>query len=147
MKNEVQPGTKSAAGLEDGRIDVKLKLSALWASVMFCYIYADYFGLFVPGAMQALLAGKIGPFVTSQGVLVGTSAMMATPAVMIYLSLVMKPSASRWMNIVFGALYTIIIVLTTVGAWLFYFFYGAIEVVLTSLIVWYAWKWPKSEAA
>jgi hypothetical protein len=29
------------------------------------------------------------------------------------------------------------------GAWEFYVFLGVIEIVLTALIVWYAWKWPK----
>ncbi len=39
-------------GLEDLKINVKIKLAALWASVMFCYIYADYFGLYEPGKLQ-----------------------------------------------------------------------------------------------
>ncbi|HEX7679119.1 MAG TPA: hypothetical protein VF713_13395, partial [Thermoanaerobaculia bacterium] len=62
--------TKSArTPLEDVRIDVKIKLSALWASVMFCYIYADYFGLYVPGALQKMLNGRMGPLgPTTQGV-------------------------------------------------------------------------------
>lgn len=33
-------------GLEDQKVNVKTKLSALWASVMFCYVYGDYFGLY-----------------------------------------------------------------------------------------------------
>ena len=28
-----------------------LKLSALWASLMFCYVYGDYLGLYVPGKL------------------------------------------------------------------------------------------------
>jgi hypothetical protein len=39
-------------GLDDIKIHVKLKLSALWASVMFCYIYGDYFELYKPGKLQ-----------------------------------------------------------------------------------------------
>ena len=31
--------------LDDFKVHTKIKLAALWASVMFCYIYADYFGL------------------------------------------------------------------------------------------------------
>ena len=30
--------------LDDLKVHVKLKISALWTSAMFCYIYADYFG-------------------------------------------------------------------------------------------------------
>jgi hypothetical protein len=31
--------------------------------------------------------------------------------------------------------------------WAFFIFYGVIEVTLTGLIVVYAWRWPKQEAA
>jgi hypothetical protein len=137
---------KAGRALEDIKVNVKLKLSALWASVMFCYIYADYFGLYVPGALQRMLAGKMGPLgPTTQGVLVGTSAMMAIPAVMIFLSVALKPKLNRWLNLIFGVLYTLIILLT-MWDWAFYIFYGIIEVVLTALIVWHAWNWPRQEA-
>jgi len=134
--------------MDDLKIHVRFKLSALWASVMFCYIYADYFGLYVPGALQRILDGKIGPLgAVTQGVLLGTSVMMAVPSVMIFLSLVLKPNLNRWLNVVFGAIYTLIILVTMYGAWTFYLFFGSIEVVLTSLIVWYAWSWRRQEAA
>ena len=136
----------AGTGLEDTKIDVKLKLAAIWASVMFCYIYADYFGLYVPGALQGMLNGKMGPLgPTSQGVLVGTSAMMAIPSVMIFLSVVLKSNLSRWLNIICGVLYTVLILITMWG-WAFYIFYGFVEVVLTAMIVWYSWHWPKQEA-
>ena len=134
---------KAGAALDDIKIHVKIKLSALWASVMFCYIYADYFGLYVPGALQRMLEGKMGPLgPTTQGVLIGTSVMMAIPSVMVFLSLALKPNLNRWVNIIFGVLYTVII-LITIWSWAFYIFFGVIEVALTTLIAWYAWKWPK----
>jgi len=131
---------------KDTKIDVKIKLSALWASVMFCYIYADYFGLYVPGALQRMLQGRMGPLGrTTQGVLLGTSIMMAIPSVMIFLSVALKPNLNRWLNIIFGVLYTVII-LFTMWQWAFYIFFGIIEVVLTGLVVWHAWSWPRQEA-
>ena len=134
------------AALDDIKIHVKLKLSALWASVMFCYIYADYFGLYVPGALRAMLEGKMGPFgPTTQGILVGTSLMMAIPSVMVFLSLALQPNLNRWVNISLGVLYTVII-LITMWDWAFSIFWGIIEVILTALIVWYGWQWPKQAA-
>jgi len=66
--------------LDDIKVHVKIKISALWVSVMFCYIYGDYFGLYKPGALQGMLSGKMGPLgPTTQGILLGTSAMMAIP--------------------------------------------------------------------
>lgn len=133
--------------LEDFNVPVKLKLSALWTSVMFCYIYGDYFWLYQPGKLQAMLEGKMAPFGSvTQGVLLGTTISMVIPSVMIFLSLVLKPGLSRWTNIIVGALYTVFVLLTMQGAWWFYLFLGTVDMVLTALIVWYAWKWPRQPA-
>ena len=129
--------------LEDLKLPVKIKLAGLWTSVMFCYIYADYFGLYVPGNLQRMLEGKMGPLgPTTQGVLLATSIMMAIPSVMIFLSLALKPVLTRWLNIVFGVLFTAII-LITMWDWMFFIFFGVIEVTLTFAVVWYAWRWPR----
>lgn len=130
--------------LEDFPVPVKVKLSALWTAVMFCYVYGDYFGLYVPGQLQDMLAGKMGPLgPTTQGVLLGTSIMLAIPGVMVFLPLALKPAVSRWTNIAMGVLYTLIMLATMPGAWTFYIFFGVVEVILTALVVWYAWRWPR----
>ena len=70
--------------------------------------------------------------------------MLAIPSVMIFLSVALKPNLNRWLNIIFGVIYTVIILITM---WFsaVYLFFGIIEVVLTGLVVWYAWNWPKQE--
>ena len=137
---------RSRPGLEDIPIHVRIKLSALWVSVMFCYIYADYFGLYVPGSLQSILNGQMRPLgPTTQGVLLGTSMMLAIPSVMIFLSVALQPALARWLNIIVGAVYTAIILLT-MWAWVFHIFYGVLEIALTVLIVWYAWNWPRAPA-
>ncbi|HUF17209.1 MAG TPA: DUF6326 family protein [Thermoanaerobaculia bacterium] len=132
--------------MDDVKIHVKMKISALWVSLMLCYIYGDYFGLYKPGMLQAMLEGRIPPLgPVTQGVLVGTSLMMTVPALMVFLSLVLPPVVNRWSNIVLGTVYTIIMVITMPGAWLFYLFLGVVEIVLSLSIVWYAWSWPRHE--
>src|SRR6202022_1786061 len=127
--NQLDSMKKARTALDDIRIHVKMKISALWVSVMFCYIYGDYFGLYVPGALQGMLKGKMGPLgFTTQGVLLGTSVMMAIPSIMVFLSLALKPNLNRWVNIIFGVIYTVII-LITMWDWAFYIFFGIIEVV------------------
>ena len=141
MDGTRNPGTF----MEDVKIHVKIKLSALWASVMFCYIYADYFGLYVPGRLRKILEGQMAPLgPTTQGVLLVTSVMMAIPSVMVFLSVALRRKVNRPLNIIFGVLYTLII-LITMWDWAFYIFFGVIEVALTGLVVWYAWRWPKHE--
>ena len=132
--------------LEDAKVNVKVKLSALWASVMFCYVYGDYFGLYGNGKLAEMMEGKIGPLgEATQSVLVGVSAMMAIPSAMVFLSLAMPPALNRALNLLLGVAYTAIMLMTMRGAPTFYVFMGAIEVLLTLLIVWHAWTWPRRQ--
>lgn len=133
-----------STALDDMKVHVKVKISALWASVVLCYIYGDYFGLYRPGTLQGMLDGRMGPLgPTTQGVLAGTAMMMAIPCLMVFLSLVLRAGVNRWVNIVLGVAYTVIMLISMPGAWTFYLLLGIIEVVLTGLIVWYAWNWPR----
>lgn len=134
--------------LDDVKIHVRIKLSALWTSVMLCYLYGDYFGLYVPGTVQHMLdgtMGELGP--TTPGVVLAMALTMAVPSAMVFLSLVLEAAVCRWTNIVLGAVYTAIMLLSMPGMWTFYIALGAIEVVFTLLIVRYAWTWPKRVAA
>lgn len=130
---------------EDVKVHVKLKLAGLWTSLVLCYLYGDYFGLYKPGKLQGMLDGiGVAGAPTTQGVLLGASILMAVPSVMVFLSLVLKPRANRWMNMILGVIYTVIMLVTMWGAsWKFYVFLGTVEVALTATIVWYAWNWPR----
>ncbi len=129
--------------LSDIKVHVRFKLSALWCSVMFCYIYGDYFELYQPGKLQQMLSGKTALGPATQDALLGMASVMAFPSLMVFLSLVLPAPVSRWLNIVLGAVYTVIMVLAIQGSWHFYVFFGLIEIALTLGIVWYAWTWPK----
>jgi Family of unknown function (DUF6326) len=129
---------------EDVKVNVKIKLSALWASLVLCYLYGDYFGLYKPGSLQSMLDGQMGPLgPTTQGVLLGTSIMMAIPCVMVFLSLVLPPKINRVANVALGLVYTAIMILTMPGAWVFYLFFGVVEIALSLAIVGFAWRWPR----
>src|SRR5438045_361537 len=133
----------SAIGLEDVEVPVRVKLSALWASVILCYLYGDYFGLYRPGTLQEMIDGRMGPLgPTTQTVLAGTAMLMAIPCVMVFLSLVARPGVGRWLNIVLGVFYTLIMLISMPGAWTFYILLGNLKMVLKGLLVWYEWNWP-----
>ena len=135
---------KGGAALDDIKVHVKLKLAALWTSVMFCYVYGDYFLLYAPGKLQDIQGGNMAPLgQVTQGVLLFTSVSMAIPAVMIFLSVALKAKPNRWLNITLGLLYTAFVLVTMPGAWVFYLFLGSVDVLLTALVVWYAWTWPR----
>jgi hypothetical protein len=67
---------------------------------------------------------------------------MSIPSVMVFLSLVLRPNLNRWLNIILGVLYTLIILATMPHAWMYYLYLGVVEAILTLLIVWFAWRWP-----
>lgn len=51
---------QTRAPLEDQRVPIRLKLSALWASFMFLYAYVDILAFFKPGTVHGhvkVLAG------------------------------------------------------------------------------------------
>ena len=137
---------RDAPVFEDIQVHVRLKLFALWSSVMFFYIYGDYFELYQPGKLQEIIAGRMPFGAISQGALLGMAAVMVIPSLMPFLSLVLPTGVNRWGNIVFGVVYTVIMILVIRGGWHYYVFYGLIEISLTVLIVWYAWTWPKQNA-
>lgn len=131
--------------LEDTKVPLRMKLAGLWTSLMFCYVYGDFFGLFAPGRLQDMMAGNFGPLgPTTPGILVGVSVMLAVPALMIAASLILPATVCRWVNILAGAVYTIIMLLTMQGALPFYVTLGVIEVLLTAAVVVYAWRWPRA---
>jgi len=131
---------------EDVKISVKMKLSALWVALMLLYIYADIFSLFRPGQIEEMISGRMGPFPVTQGSLFATSVLMIIPAVMVFLSLTLKPKADRWANIILGVLYTFVNISNQIGEpWMYYIAYGVVELAASLLIVWYAWKWRNPE--
>lgn len=136
--------------LEDFKVHVRIKISALWATLMFCYIYADYFELYVPGKLADMMAENIGPLGhVTQAKLIGTAILLAIPTLMIFLSIVLSARIARWASIILGVIYTVVAVATLCapGAWIFYRIFCAIEILLTVMIIWYAWGWPKAESS
>ncbi len=136
---------KNSASLSETTVHVKLKLSALWASTMFLYIYGDLFGFFRKQTVAEIVSGHAG-FIGTQAGLLAASSSVAIPSIMVFISLVLRPRPNRALNVILGIAYTIIILSGMPGAWLFYIFFGVIEATLTALIVWYAWHWPSEES-
>ena len=133
--------------LLDLPVPTKVKLSALWAATMSCYIYCDYFQLYAPGKLAEMQAGKMGPLgPVTQGVLLGTGVLMAVPSVMIFLSVALPARANRIINIVVGAFYTLLLgMIASSAGWHFYRFFAVLEAILTAIVVAIAWRWPTSD--
>jgi Sec-independent protein secretion pathway component TatC len=130
--------------LEDAMINVKLKIAALWAVVMFLFAYGDIFGYFRPGFIAEIMAGNVAGNAIDQVFLMFTAAYVTIPSLMVFLSLVLKPGISRPANIVLSIAYGASILLFCVGeSYAYYIFLSVLECVLLLAIAWYAWNWPK----
>ena len=131
--------------LENPKVNIKIKLAALWASATFCYLYGDYFELYTPDKVNSLITGDNN--LNSPTILLLASIILAIPSVMVAASIFLKPKINRILNILFGTLFTLMMVfigiISTNEWYLFYVFLTFLESIITALIVWYAWKWPE----
>ena len=132
----------------DVKIDVKLKLAALWAVIMFLFIYADYKKLLEPGLLEQIIAGEVDSTSLTQGVLFFGAIYITIPSLMIFLSLALKPKVNRWVNIILAIVYFVSVIanlLTLETIWAYWIFYTVAETVIFFLIVLFACRWPKQE--
>ena len=136
---------KNIGVLENFEVNIKIKLAGLWTAATFCYLYGDYFELYTPDKVESLISGE--NVLESPMMLFIASIIMAIPPLMIFLSLVLKPMINKWLNIIFGFLFTVMKVLIAVGSltpwYTFYVFLAIVEAILTFMIVLNAFKWPK----
>lgn len=131
-------------------IDTRLRVAALWASTLACYLYADYFELYVPGKLAAMQAGSFGPLgAVNETTLLVAGVLMVVPSLMVAASVLLPLRAGRWANGVVALAYTLLLALiAATSEWQFYRLYAVVECALTATIVWLAWRaWPGKAAA
>ncbi|MFV0572297.1 MAG: DUF6326 family protein [Xanthomarina gelatinilytica] len=133
--------------LENPKVSIKVKLASLWASATFCYLYGDYFELYTPDKVNSLITGE--NIMDSPTTLLIASIILAIPSIMVAVSIFLQPKVNRILNILFGTLFTLMMIfigiMSTNEWYLFYVFLAFLESIITALIVWYAWKWPKEK--
>lgn len=137
----------TTGNLEDAKVDVKIKLSALWAALMFLYTYGDILGFYTPGVVEQLIAGEVGAIEITEGFLIVMAVWMTIPSLMLILSLALKARANRWVNIILGFVSLAVLVASSFAGEfsLRYGFTATVEAVIMVFIIWYAWKWPRQE--
>jgi len=86
---KVQPAT----------VNVRAKVSALWTSMLFVFAYVDLFSLYRPDFRADLEAAEVGGFTVNQSFLLGTTAYVVIPSLMVFSTLVLQPRVSRVANI------------------------------------------------
>jgi Family of unknown function (DUF6326) len=130
-------------------MDRKVLLSTLWVFVVLNYLYCDVVSLMDPNLLKQYLTGTVGSMKFTPGLLLGAGVLMAMWIAMVLLSRVLKYGANRWVNIIAGALATLVQLATLVltPPAMYYLFFSVIEMAGTLLIVWFALRWRNPTSA
>ena len=123
--------------------DVKIRISMLWLFVIISDLANVIMSLAYPGTMEELIEGTeaLGPEVMFVGAII-----VLIPLVMAVLTLTIKDSINRWLNIIFGILFTLIFIgnfieLATTMPAAYILLLSAAGIIAPIVIVWYAYKW------
>jgi hypothetical protein len=122
--------------------DWKIKITVLWLFASVAFLAHQIVVLMETGIITQLMAGeaegqKIGP-----ELILSFAILMLVPLVMAFLSLTLKDSRNRWVNIIVGAVSAALWFTGVVDAALSAYWGGALmtlsAVVASSIVVWYA---------
>ena len=138
--------TTDGSVYEDQQVSTRLKLSALWISMLFIFAYVDLFSLYREDFRSDIEAGEISGFEIGQTFLFLTTLYIVIPSLMVFLTLVLKPPVTRVLSVVLSGLYGLTIVGGAIGEWSYYVLGSALEVGLLGLIAYNAWCWPKIQS-
>jgi hypothetical protein len=124
-------------------VNVRIKISALWTSMLFIFVYVDLFTFYRADFRADVEAGTVGGFTVNQSFLLATTAYVVIPSLMVFLTLILRPGIARITNVALSVIYALTIVSGAIGEWNYYILGSALEVVALAAIASYAWTWPK----
>jgi hypothetical protein len=119
--------------------DMRTRLSVLWIFVSLNYLFGRAFTSFGKGIFPDLTGAS----------LLFPAILLETPLAMVVLSRILEYRANRLGNIVVGAvnyypsLVFLVLSLRDGTEALDFVFFDVMIIASVSLIIWYAWKWPK----
>jgi len=129
--------------LDEQKVNIRVKLAALWTSFMFLYIYVDYFALYMPGKIEDILNGRVFTFDITRGFIFTALFLAIIPMLMIFFSVVLKARVNRLTNIIVATALIPYMLFNLAGeAWPHMILAAVVEVALLVLIIRYTWKWP-----
>jgi hypothetical protein len=119
--------------------DWKIKIAALWLVFAVASIWVEVIANYIPGYVEEALAQT-----TPEAVLMLVVIEMIFP-VMALLSLTLKDTINRWLNIIMGIVSMVLVLIGLSAGFPTAYLPSLIvivivEVVAAALIVWFAWK-------
>ena len=131
---------------QDYPINPRVKIAALWAAMLFVFLYVDLISMYRADIRADIEAGRVFAFTIGQGALLGMTVYVLIPSLMLFLSLTLPVRIARSANVVLAAVYAITVVGGAVGEWSYYILGSVVEVALLAAVAYFAWTWPKASA-
>jgi hypothetical protein len=123
--------------------EARIKLSALWVSLMLTYFLGDVLRIF----SGDFVVGEMGGTQASQGMYLGVAILLVLPIIMVFLSLTLMYTVNRWANIILAIF---LFAFNLVGLPTYPSAYDQFLIIVglgfNAVTVWYAWRWPKPES-
>jgi membrane protein DedA with SNARE-associated domain len=142
-RRRVSRAERTGPRLEPAPVNVRVKIAALWASMLFVFAYVDLFSLYRLDFRADVEAGEVGGFAVNQTFLLATTVYVVIPSLMVFCVLVLRPRLNRILNIALAMVYAVSILAATIGEWTYYLLGSLIEAALLAAVLFYAWTWPK----
>ena len=124
--------------------DWKIKISVLWLFASIAFLAHQILLLMEPGIIENLMAREAEGQKIVPELILFFAILMLVPMLMAFLSLTLKYSINRRVNIIVGTIFAVIWLVGVVDAVQSAYWGGALmtfsAVVASVLIVWYAWK-------
>ena len=126
----------------------KARIAVLWLFMAVAMSVHSIMGFMEPGMIEEIMSGEIEGVKLGTGMLVFMALFWLVPLWLAFVSMTLKGSANRWVNFVLGIIFTILNIWHFIGhlASPVQILIIGSTVVVTALIAWYAWRWPKQEA-
>ena len=135
--------TTTPTAFEPLTVNARIKISALWTSMLFVFAYVDLFSLYRSDVRAAIEAGQIAGFGIDQAFLLALTLYIVIPSLMLVATLVLRPRINRIVNIALSVAYALTVVVGAIGEWNYYVLGSAVEVALLGSVAYYAWTWPR----
>jgi hypothetical protein len=122
----------------------KIRISVLWIFMAVAMSAHSVLYFMEPSAIEEIEGMQLGA-----GMLFFMAIFWWVPLVMAVLSLILKDPANRWANFALGIVFTVLNIvhltehLAQPSAYLILLIGST--VVVTGLIAWFAWRWPKQQ--
>ena len=127
--------------------DWKIRIAVLWFVLAHGMLVFAALAIYETGYIEGVIAGEVqgGPITPELNL--ELAIVLLIPLVMAVLSLTLRDSINRWLNIIAGAVFAVLVLadpimyLTEQSAYAGYItLIGIVEFAASALIVWFAWK-------